>query len=92
MRLDTISTPTSEKILIVKACIRHAAAYQTNNRLGQWSMYKSISFGTFWEANVMTIVRLPKMMAKKESQTIGAKPTSRSDQAGFAPILSRKLL
>ena len=25
MRLDTISTPASERILIVKACIRHAA-------------------------------------------------------------------
>jgi hypothetical protein len=55
-------------------------------------MYKSISFGTFWDANVMTIVRLPKMIVKKESQIIGAKPTSRSDQTGLAPILSRKLL
>ena len=55
-------------------------------------MYKSISFGTFWDANVMTIVRLPKMMAKKESQTIGAKTTSRSVQTGWDPIFWRKLL
>jgi len=49
-------------------------------------MYKSISFGTFCAAKVMTIVRLPKIMVKNTSQTIGANPTSSMFQTGSAPI------